>query len=51
MGAQNGPAAPDGDWYKHFGSFILCGSGKFPIKYVKDHRRRRVRAGNFDCGC
>jgi hypothetical protein len=25
-----GPSAPDGDWYKDFGSFILCGSGKFP---------------------
>jgi hypothetical protein len=25
-----GPWAPDGDWYKDFGSFILCGSGEFP---------------------
>jgi hypothetical protein len=24
------PVAPDGDWYKDFGSFILCGSGRFP---------------------
>ena len=24
------PFAPDGDWYKDFGSFYLCGSGKFP---------------------
>jgi hypothetical protein len=24
------PAAPDGDWYKDFGSFTLCGSGEFP---------------------
>ena len=24
------PIAPDGDWYKDFGSFTLCGSGKFP---------------------
>ena len=24
------PFAPDGDWYKDFGSFKLCGSGEFP---------------------
>jgi len=22
--------APDGDWYKDFGAFLLCGSGEFP---------------------
>ena len=25
-----GPQAPDGDWYKDFGSFILCGYSAFP---------------------
>jgi hypothetical protein len=24
------PWAPDGDWFKDFGSFILCGSGEYP---------------------
>jgi hypothetical protein len=24
------PYAPDGDWYKDFGSFKLCGSGQHP---------------------
>jgi len=24
------PFAPDGDWYKDFGSFFLCGSGALP---------------------
>jgi hypothetical protein len=24
------PYAPDGDWYKDFGSFRLCGSGEYP---------------------
>lgn len=24
------PFAPEGDWYKDFGSFKLCGSGEFP---------------------
>lgn len=28
--ARTGPAAPDGDWYKDFGSFIVCGYGNFP---------------------
>ena len=32
---RTAPAAPDGDWYKHFGSFILCGSGKFPITVLE----------------
>jgi hypothetical protein len=25
-----GPCAPEGDWYKDFGSFIICGCGEFP---------------------
>lgn len=24
------PFAPEGDWYKDFGSFKLCGSGEYP---------------------
>ena len=27
---NSGPWAPEGDWYKDFGSFLLCGSGQFP---------------------
>jgi hypothetical protein len=27
---KTAPFAPDGDWYKYFGSFMLCGSGKYP---------------------
>lgn len=27
---RTGPVAPEGDWYKDFGSFILCGTGEFP---------------------
>ena len=27
---RTAPVAPEGDWFKDFGSFILCGSGKFP---------------------
>jgi hypothetical protein len=28
--AAQGPEAPEGDWYKNFGSFMLCGTGKYP---------------------
>ena len=27
---ESQPEVPEGDWYKDFGSFILCGSGEFP---------------------
>ncbi|MCC6588300.1 MAG: hypothetical protein IT168_16530 [Bryobacterales bacterium] len=27
---NTGPVAPDGDWYKDFGSFMLCGTGPLP---------------------
>ncbi len=27
---KTGPTAPEGDWYKDFGSFLLCGTGEFP---------------------
>jgi hypothetical protein len=28
------PDAPEGDWYKDFGSFKLCGSGEFPKTFL-----------------
>jgi hypothetical protein len=27
---RTAPEAPDGDWFKDFGSFLLCGSGELP---------------------
>ena len=27
------PDVPDGDWYKDFGTFKLCGTGKFPSPF------------------
>ena len=27
---QSGPQAPEGDWYRDFGTFKLCGSGDRP---------------------
>ena len=28
------PWAPDGDWYKDFGSFKLCGEGRYPRTFL-----------------
>ena len=28
------PQAPEGDWYKDFGSFKLCGEGKYPKTFL-----------------
>jgi hypothetical protein len=28
------PEVPDGRWYKDFGSFKLCGEGKFPKTFL-----------------
>jgi transposase InsO family protein len=28
------PDVPDGDWCKDFGSFKLCGTGRFPSKFL-----------------
>ena len=27
---ESKPEAPDGDWYKDFGSFKICGKGAYP---------------------
>lgn len=29
------PQAPDGDWHKDFGSFLLCGTGGYPKTVLK----------------
>jgi hypothetical protein len=31
---QTQPFAPDGDWFKDFGSFKVCGSGRFPKTFL-----------------
>ena len=28
------PEAPEGEWYKDFGSFKLCGEGKYPKTFL-----------------
>lgn len=31
---ESGPEAPDGEWYKDFGSFKICGTGKYPKTFL-----------------
>lgn len=31
---ESEPEAPDGEWYKDFGSFKLCGEGKYPKTFL-----------------
>jgi len=31
---ESEPDAPDGLWYKDFGSFKICGEGKFPKTFL-----------------
>ena len=31
---QSEPDAPDGLWYKDFGSFKICGEGKYPKTFL-----------------
>lgn len=33
------PFAPEGDWFKDFGSFKLCGSGEHPKTVLARHMR------------
>ena len=31
---ESEPEAPDGDWYKDFGSFNICGTGKYSKTFL-----------------
>jgi len=31
---ESDPEAPDGQWFKDFGSFKLCGEGKYPKTFL-----------------
>ena len=31
---ESGPVAPDGEWYKDFGSFEICGEGEYPKTFL-----------------
>jgi hypothetical protein len=34
MWMETKPAVPEGPWYKDFGSFKLCGEGKYPKTFL-----------------
>ncbi len=31
---ESEPEAPDGPWFKDFGSFKICGEGKYPKTFL-----------------
>jgi hypothetical protein len=31
---ESGPEAPDGPWFKDFGSFKICGEGRYPRTFL-----------------
>ena len=31
---ESEPGAPEGEWYKDFGSFKICGEGKYPKTFL-----------------
>ena len=31
---ESKPEVPEGDWYKEFGSFKICGQGSFPKTFL-----------------
>lgn len=38
------PDAPEGDWYKDFGTFKLCGRGKYPATFLMAGQAARGKA-------
>ncbi len=38
---ESEPEAPEGLWYKDFGSFKVCGEGKYPKTFLLKGRRRK----------
>ncbi len=41
---ESEPDAPDGHWFKDFGSFKLCGEGKFPKTFLLKGQAARGQA-------
>jgi hypothetical protein len=40
---ESEPEAPDGPWFKDFGSFKLCGEGKYPKTFLLRGQATRGR--------
>jgi len=41
---ESSPDAPEGEWYKDFGSFKLCGEGQFPKTFLLKGQAARGKA-------
>lgn len=41
---ESEPDAPEGEWYKDFGSFKICGEGKLPKTFLMKGQAARERA-------
>ena len=41
---ETDPDAPEGLWYKDFGSFKICGEGKFPKTFLLKGQAARGKA-------
>jgi hypothetical protein len=41
---ESEPDAPEGEWYKDFGSFKICGEGKLPKTFLMKGQAARGRA-------
>lgn len=41
---ESEPDAPEGEWYKDFGSFKICGEGKFPKTFLLKSQAARGKA-------
>jgi len=39
---ESKPEVPDGPWYKEFGSFKICGEGKYPKTFLLPGRVARL---------
>jgi hypothetical protein len=40
---ESEPEAPEGPWYKDFGSFKICGEGEFPLTFLLRGQAARGR--------
>lgn len=41
---ESEPEAPDGLWHKDFGSFKICGEGKFPKTFLLKGQAAKVKS-------
>jgi hypothetical protein len=41
---ESEPDAPEGEWYKDFGSFKICGAGNFPKTFLLKGQAARGKA-------